>query len=55
MRYSTFIRNILFPNKYNPNSIGPIIEVEGIIKDDSFIAEKCNNVKIINFKEIPKI
>jgi DNA-directed DNA polymerase III PolC len=32
---------VLFPHKYKPNSIGPIIEVEGMIKDDSFIAEKC--------------
>lgn len=35
---------IIFPNKYNPNSIGPIMEIEGIIKDDSLIAEKYTSL-----------
>ena len=37
---------IIFPNKYKPHSTGPIMEIQGTIKDDSLIAENYNNLCI---------
>jgi len=37
---------VIFPNKYKPHSTGPIMEIQGTIKDDSLIAENYNNLFI---------
>jgi len=35
---------VIFPNKYNPGQIGPIMEIAGTIQDDSLIADSYRNM-----------
>lgn len=37
------IETIIFPDKYRPHSIGPIMEIQGTIQDDSLIVNKYNS------------
>ena len=37
------IESIIFPDKYKPHSIGPIMEIQGAIEDDSLIVNKYNS------------
>lgn len=43
---------VVFPNKYRPHAQGPIMEIEGTIEDDSFIAEKYAPLNINRNKNI---
>jgi DNA polymerase III alpha subunit len=37
---------VIFPNKYKPHSTGPIMQIQGTIKDDSLIANSYTNQPI---------
>ncbi|MCK4251223.1 DNA polymerase III subunit alpha [candidate division WOR-3 bacterium] len=37
---------VIFPDKYKPNSVNSIMQIEGVIKDDSLIADNYTNLLI---------
>jgi hypothetical protein len=39
---------VIFPNKYNSGSIGPVLQIVGTMQDDSLIADAYTTLPIVD-------
>jgi len=46
---------VIFPNKYNPNKIGTVMEITGAMQDDSLIADFYKTLPIAQYEQLKKI